>query len=85
MPLLAGTKWTNGTWTFGNRIDMLTNNQRFNGNLDEIAIYGSVLSEQIVASHYQVALNGFAIPEPATLSLLALGAAALAARRRRRP
>ncbi len=83
MPLLAGTKWSNGMWTFGNRIDMLTNNQRFNGNLDEIAIYGGVLSEQIVASHYQVALDGFAIPEPATLSLLALGGAALAARRRR--
>lgn len=85
MPLLPGTKWTNGTWTFGNRIDMLTNNQRFNGSLDEIAIYGSALSEALIQSHYQVALDGLLIPEPATLSLLALGAAAIVMRRRRRP
>ncbi|HUT35366.1 MAG TPA: LamG domain-containing protein [Planctomycetota bacterium] len=84
MILLAGTKWTDGTWTFGNRIDMLGNNQRFNGNLDEIAIYDSALTEQFFMSHYQAGL-GVVIPEPATLSLLVLGASAIAARRRRRP
>ncbi len=80
MPLLAGTKWVNGTWTFGNRLDMLTNNQRFNGNLDEIAIYSAAYDAPFFLGHYQAAMG---IPEPASLSLFAVGLSALLVARSR--
>ena len=52
----------------------------FDGLIDEVALYGSALSETTVAEHYAIGT----IPEPATLTLLLLGGAGVMARRRRR-
>ena len=51
----------------------------FGGFLDEVALYGRALSRDEIMLHYQ---RG--VPEPATLSLLALGGLALLRRRKRR-
>jgi len=51
----------------------------FDGLIDEVALYGSALSETTIAEHYAIGT----IPEPGTLAMLAMGAAGLLARRRR--
>jgi hypothetical protein len=53
-----------------------------NGSIDEFRIYNSALSATQVATDFR--LGPDALPEPATLSLIALGGLAMAARRRRR-
>lgn len=72
----ATNDFADGLWAFGGRLDMAQ--QWFSGNLDEIAIYGSVLSQEDIRRHY---LAG--VPEPSTLLLLALGCLSLACRWRR--
>lgn len=52
----------------------------FNGRIDEVAFYNYALSPAQALTHFDVAA---AIPEPATLSLLALGGLAILRRRRR--
>jgi len=37
MPLRSGSKWSDGTWPLGGRTDHPTLNQRFAGNMDEVA------------------------------------------------
>jgi hypothetical protein len=49
----------------------------FDGTLDEVALYSSVLSPADVAAHAQAV-----IPEPSVLAMLGLGAAGLVLRRR---
>jgi hypothetical protein len=56
-------------------------NRYFNGQLDEAAIYGSVLTDSQLAEHY---LASEVIPEPATLCVLALGGLAVLRRRRKK-
>ncbi len=57
----------------------------FNGELDEFAIYDSILSEEQIIAHYNARLGvNVAVPEPATATLALLGFAGLAMRRRRR-
>jgi hypothetical protein len=50
----------------------------YTGLIDEVAIYGTVLSEAQIDNHILLA----SVPEPATASMLLLGVAGLAARRR---
>lgn len=69
MPKRPGTVWTYGYWTFGNRLDLPANWQRFNGNIDEIAIYRGVLGQDVFYAHYLAAM----VPEPATWVLWVLG------------
>ncbi|MFC1805674.1 LamG-like jellyroll fold domain-containing protein [Planctomycetota bacterium] len=69
---------TSGVWAFGGRLD-LPRQQKFSGNIDEIAIYGSALDQSVFQAHWNAAL-----PEPATCLLLAGGLLALARRRRPR-
>jgi hypothetical protein len=52
------------------------------GNLDEFAFYNTALSASDVATDYSIG-SGTPIPEPASLSLLALGGIALLTRRRK--
>ncbi len=68
--------------SFGARQNRGTADLFLSGNLDEAAIYSSTLSASAAAAH-AAALIPAAIPEPASLSLLGLGAMALLARRRR--
>jgi len=42
MPSTAGTSWADGTWAIGGRLD-LPKQQKFAGNIDEVAIYGRTL------------------------------------------
>ncbi|MCO6047082.1 PEP-CTERM sorting domain-containing protein [Aeoliella sp. ICT_H6.2] len=49
----------------------------FEGNIDEVAVYDYPLSAEAVASHYAAA-----IPEPSTIAIAVLGAAAFGLRRR---
>ncbi len=79
MGLLVGTKWDDGTWAFGGRVDSPTLNQRFAGSMDEIAIYDRALSHEEIRAHYLVG-----VPEPSTGLLLALACLSLATRRRRK-
>lgn len=74
----TGTVWTNGYWTFGNRLDMLANWQRFNGSIDEIAIYHGALPQEVFYAHYMAAQ----VPEPASCVLLLLGGFGLLAWKR---
>ena len=80
MPLLPGTKWTDGTWAFGGRTDFPQLDQKFAGNLDEIALYRGALDPLIFRQHYLVAI----VPEPGTCLLVGGGLLALLRRRRRR-
>ena len=50
----------------------------FDGTLDEVAIYGTVLSSERLQAHFAAA-----IPEPGALALLGLGLLALSRRGRR--
>jgi hypothetical protein len=52
------------------------------GSLDEFAFYNTALSASDVATLYSIG-SGTPVPEPASLSLLALGGVALLARRRK--
>ena len=61
--------------------DNATGSRYFDGNLDEAAIYGAVLSDSQIAAHY---LAAEVVPEPATLAVAAMGLLVLAARRKRR-
>jgi len=74
MPLRSGTKFDDGVWTFGNRSDNFDNDQRFNGNIDEIAIYGRLLGPEEIMAHY-LAAN---VPEPSTMLLSLFGLVGLA-------
>jgi len=53
----------------------------FDGLIDEVAIYGTVLNATTVEAHYDA---GLFVPEPSTLTLSALGLLGLLAYRRRR-
>ncbi|MBE7500880.1 MAG: LamG domain-containing protein [Verrucomicrobiales bacterium] len=55
MPSREGTKWTDGSWAFGGRSDVPALDQRFNGNLDEIAVYPDALSATAVEANFSAA------------------------------
>ncbi len=77
-PWGGGGIWSDGTWAFGGRSDM--SQQKFSGNLDEIAIYGRVLTEDEIRMHYLMAK----VPEPTSFVLLTLGGLGLLVGRRRK-
>lgn len=55
-------------------------NWTFEGNIDEVAIYDQVLSDQAILGHYQAA-----IPEPSSLVVLVLGVVAFGSLKIRQP
>ncbi|MBT3199105.1 MAG: LamG domain-containing protein [Phycisphaerales bacterium] len=57
------------------RIGSTNNGEYFNGLLDDMRVYNTALSESEI--------SGLSVPEPATMSLLALGGLAILRRRRR--
>ena len=67
-----------GTWTFGGRSD--TAGLKWQGNMDEIAIFDRLLTQDEVLAHYYAAV----VPEPATCVLLGGALVAMAHRRRRK-
>ena len=79
----TGTDWSTGEWGFGNRMNAAASSSsfRFNGNMDEIAIYAGAVDPSMFLEHYLAAT----IPEPSSLmlSLMGLAGFALASRRRR--
>ncbi|HUT34794.1 MAG TPA: LamG-like jellyroll fold domain-containing protein [Planctomycetota bacterium] len=80
-PVSIGNLWTGGDrWMLGSNSGQSMG--YFLGTLDEVAIYSSVLSQSEIAEHYR--LGSSLVPEPATFGLVALGALAVARRRRRR-
>lgn len=71
----------NNAWTLGSSEAAFGNNRDYKGLLDEVAIYGSVLSDAQIASNYALGISP--IPEPSSTALLGLGGLALIMRRRR--
>jgi len=67
----AETAWSLGKWAFGNRMDSPShsNSFRFNGNMDEIAIYAGAVDPNLFMAHYLAAT----VPEPSTIVLSLLG------------
>ncbi len=63
------------------RMSRQDSSRYFDGMLDEIAFYDRALTYDEIYAHF----TGIAIPEPASLTLLGIGALGLLARRRRRP
>jgi len=68
-----------GVMTIGDNPE--SNNRNWNGLIDEVAVWNRTLTIDEVAELYNSGA-GSAIPEPATMSLLALGGLALLRRRR---
>lgn len=83
---LRGATTNSGTWNIANDILIGANHDgnpsnillSYIGQIDEVAIYGSALTEAQLDNHIALA----SVPEPASASMLLLGAAGLAARRR---
>jgi hypothetical protein len=46
----------------------------FQGGIDEVGYYSSALSAAQIQSHYQAGITPTAVPEPASLTLLGIGA-----------
>lgn len=86
---IDGQKMTATTTAGNGPVGDITNNaplmisgfSNFNGVIDEAAIYGYVLRDDIIQFHYNI---GVGIPEPSTLVLLALGGLSLVLLARRR-
>ena len=71
-----GTGGEIGAWNLG---------RDFQGNIDEVAMYASVLTPGEVLTHYEAAFQEApVVPEPSTLVIWALGLLGLAAYARRR-
>lgn len=56
----------------------------FDGIIDEVAVFDSVLNATDIQAFYELGLNGPAVPEPSSLILLGLSIVGLACRTRRR-